>query len=136
MTKVREDQPVALEAGSRRRGDSLRRAIFEAVFDQLQTVGYANLTMDKVAAAAHTSKAVLYRRWASKDALVAEALLTASGRTSPRSAARAKTSWIMRVHGSTTCSMTISLTNPRSQPDSAVITWKAVPLVRVNADCM
>jgi len=77
VTKVREDQPVALEAGSRRRGDSLRRAIFEAVFDQLQTVGYANLTMDKVAAAAHTSKAVLYRRWASKDALVAEALLTA-----------------------------------------------------------
>jgi AcrR family transcriptional regulator len=71
------DQPVTLDAGSRRRGDTLRKAIFEAVFDQLQTVGYSNLTMDKVAAAAHTSKTVLYRRWTSKDALVTETLLTA-----------------------------------------------------------
>lgn len=77
MTKTTHDRPITLDAGSRRRGDTLRKAIFEAVFDQLQTVGYANLTMDKVAAAAHTSKTVLYRRWASKDALVTETILTA-----------------------------------------------------------
>lgn len=77
MTKAMQDQPAPLDAGSRRRGDILRKAIFEAVFDQLQTVGYSNLTMDKVAAAAHTSKTVLYRRWSSKDDLVTETLLTA-----------------------------------------------------------
>lgn len=59
---------------TRRRGDNLRKAIFEAVFEQLRTVGYANLTMDKVAAAAHTSKTVLYRRWSSKDGMINEAL--------------------------------------------------------------
>lgn len=58
----------------RRRGPVLHRAIFDAVFDQIQTVGYARLTMDRVAAAAGTSKAVLYRRWDSKEALVLDAL--------------------------------------------------------------
>jgi AcrR family transcriptional regulator len=69
--KVRSP-PVA--AATRRRGDALRHAIYDAVFDQLRTGGYANLTMDRVAAAAQTSKAVLYRRWASKEEMVAEAL--------------------------------------------------------------
>ncbi|MCM3884053.1 TetR/AcrR family transcriptional regulator [Frankia sp. R82] len=64
----------SVPAGARRRGDTLRRAIYEAVFDQLQTAGYASLTMERVAATAHTSKAVLYRRWASKEQMVAEAL--------------------------------------------------------------
>jgi AcrR family transcriptional regulator len=59
---------------TRRRGDNLRKAIFDAVFEQLQAVGYANLTMDKVAAAARTSKTVLYRRWATKDDMINEAL--------------------------------------------------------------
>lgn len=77
MAKTTRGRPVEFDAGLRRRGDALRKAIFEAVFDQLQTVGYSNLTMDKVAAAAHTSKTVLYRRWTSKDALVTDTLLTA-----------------------------------------------------------
>ncbi|MDT3445681.1 MULTISPECIES: TetR/AcrR family transcriptional regulator [unclassified Pseudofrankia] len=61
-------------AATRRRGDNLRKAIFDAVFEQMQAVGYANLTMDKVAAAARTSKTVLYRRWATKDDMIDEAL--------------------------------------------------------------
>ncbi|MCK9931175.1 TetR/AcrR family transcriptional regulator [Frankia sp. Mgl5] len=64
----------SLGPATRRRGDNLRKAIFEAVFEQLRTVGYANLTMDKVAAAARTSKTVLYRRWSSKDDMINEAL--------------------------------------------------------------
>jgi len=64
----------ATGAATRRRGANLRQAIFDAVFEQLQSVGYANLTMDKVAAAAHTSKTVLYRRWSSKDEMIIEAL--------------------------------------------------------------
>ncbi|EIV91717.1 TetR/AcrR family transcriptional regulator [Frankia sp. QA3] len=59
---------------TRRRGDALLRAIFDAVFDQLRTVGYANLTMDRVAAAAGTSKTVLYRRWSTKEDMIADAL--------------------------------------------------------------
>lgn len=65
---------AGLRPATRRRGDALRKAIFDAVFEQLRTVGYANLTMDNVAAAAHTSKTVLYRRWTSKDDMISEAL--------------------------------------------------------------
>jgi AcrR family transcriptional regulator len=59
---------------SRRRGAALERAIFDAVLDQLQTVGYVGLTMEGVAARAHTGKAALYRRWPRKEDLVVDAL--------------------------------------------------------------
>ncbi|WP_261560212.1 TetR/AcrR family transcriptional regulator [Frankia tisae] len=59
---------------TRRRGDALLRAIFDAVFDQLRSAGYANLTMEGVAAAAGTGKTVLYRRWATKEDMIADAL--------------------------------------------------------------
>jgi AcrR family transcriptional regulator len=58
----------------RRRGQNLERAIFDAVLDQLRTVGYAGLTMEGVAARAHTGKAALYRRWAGKEELVVDTL--------------------------------------------------------------
>jgi AcrR family transcriptional regulator len=59
---------------TRRRGQTLEHAIFNAVLDQLRTVGYAGLTMEGVAAGAHTGKAALYRRWASKDDLVVDTI--------------------------------------------------------------
>jgi AcrR family transcriptional regulator len=59
---------------TRRRGEILQRAIFDAVIDQLQAVGYVGLTMEGVAACAHTGKAALYRRWPSKEELVVDAL--------------------------------------------------------------
>ncbi|MER7006039.1 TetR/AcrR family transcriptional regulator [Dactylosporangium sp. NPDC000555] len=59
---------------TRRRGNELQQAIFDAVFDQIGAFGYARLTMDRVAVAAGTSKPVLYRRWDSKEALVLDAL--------------------------------------------------------------
>ncbi|MDN5727285.1 MAG: TetR family transcriptional regulator [Propionibacteriales bacterium] len=65
---------MAATVQSRRRGERLRRAIFEAVFDQLGQVGYARLSMEGVAAAAETGKAALYRRWDSKEELVRDAL--------------------------------------------------------------
>jgi AcrR family transcriptional regulator len=58
----------------RRRGQTLEHAIFDAVLDQLQTVGYVGLTMEGVAAGAHTGKAALYRRWPRKEDLVVDAL--------------------------------------------------------------
>ncbi|MCA6091923.1 TetR/AcrR family transcriptional regulator [Streptomyces sp. SCA3-4] len=58
----------------RRYGAELQAAIFEAVVGQLYEHGYQGVTMEGVAAAAQTGKAVLYRRWAGKDDLVLDAL--------------------------------------------------------------
>lgn len=62
------------EGGTRRRGEALLRAIFSAALDQLRDVGWRRLTMEGVAACAHTGKAALYRRWASKEDLVVAAI--------------------------------------------------------------
>ncbi|HEX5907738.1 MAG TPA: TetR/AcrR family transcriptional regulator [Propionibacteriaceae bacterium] len=58
----------------RRRGDVLNSAIFEATLDELAEVGYAKLTMEKVAARAGASKASVYRRWPSRMELVLDAV--------------------------------------------------------------
>jgi AcrR family transcriptional regulator len=58
----------------RRRGAVLEQAIFDAVFDQIQAVGLGSLTMEGIAARAHTGKAALYRRWNSVEDLVVDAL--------------------------------------------------------------
>ena len=67
MTKA----PTAV---SRRRGEELQRAVYEAAVAELIATGYGALTMDRVAARARCGKAVLYRRWPSKRELVLAAL--------------------------------------------------------------
>ena len=57
----------------RRRGDVLNSAIFEATLDELSEVGYAKLTMERVAARAGASKASVYRRWPSRMELALDA---------------------------------------------------------------
>ncbi|MEV1063123.1 TetR/AcrR family transcriptional regulator [Streptomyces sp. NPDC050263] len=52
----------------------LERAILDAALEQLGTVGWNGLTMEGVAAGAQTGKAAVYRRWPSKEDLVADAL--------------------------------------------------------------
>ena len=64
----------AQAASLRRRGAVLERAILDAALDQLSTVGWNGLTMEGVAAGAQTGKAAVYRRWPSKEDLVADAL--------------------------------------------------------------
>ncbi|HET6737281.1 MAG TPA: helix-turn-helix domain-containing protein, partial [Kribbella sp.] len=54
---------------TRRRGAALEEAILRAAVEELQEVGYRELTMDGVAARAGTSKNVIYRRWPSRAAL-------------------------------------------------------------------
>jgi AcrR family transcriptional regulator len=66
------DAPAQTPA--RRRGAVLERAILDAALDQLSTVGWNGLTMEGVAAGAQTGKAAVYRRWSSKEDLVADAL--------------------------------------------------------------
>lgn len=62
---------------SRRRGEVLERALYEATLAELAEVGYGGLTMEGIAARAHTGKAALYRRWCSKHDLVHGALVSA-----------------------------------------------------------
>lgn len=62
-------------AGSRRRGSVLEEAILEATIAELKAVGYANLTMEHVAARAGAGKASLYKRWPTRASLVRAALM-------------------------------------------------------------
>ena len=48
---------------TRRRGDTLTESIYQAVEDIIKPEGYTNLTFQKIAQAARTSRTVLYRRW-------------------------------------------------------------------------
>lgn len=73
VTPHREAAP-AQAASARRRGAVLERAILDATLEQLGTVGWNALTMEGVAIAAQTGKAAVYRRWPSKEGLVADAL--------------------------------------------------------------
>jgi AcrR family transcriptional regulator len=65
------DRPVA----TRRRGAALEAALLDAAWNELQSVGYAKLTMERVADRAQTSRAVIYRRWSSRHELVIAAML-------------------------------------------------------------
>jgi AcrR family transcriptional regulator len=77
MVTPREAAGPTKPAALRRRGSVLERAILDAALEQLSTVGWAGLTMEGVAAGAQTGKAAVYRRWPSKQALVADALQSA-----------------------------------------------------------
>ncbi len=55
---------------TRRRGPLLEEAILDAAWEQLVDAGYAGFTFEGVASRAKTSKAVLYRRWPDKEALL------------------------------------------------------------------
>lgn len=61
--------------GQRKRGAALEDAILEATFAELSEVGYTALTVEAVAARAHTGKASIYRRWPTKAQLVLDAML-------------------------------------------------------------
>ena len=62
-------------AATRRRGAALEGALLDAAWTELQSAGYAKLTMERVADRAQTSRAVIYRRWPSRHELVIAALL-------------------------------------------------------------
>lgn len=66
--------PASEPVRRRRHGERLESALLAAAWDELVEVGYARLTMGSVAARAHTSESVLYRRWPNKDQLVIAAL--------------------------------------------------------------
>src|SRR5258708_15520379 len=57
-----------------------RAAIFEATLADLALRGYADLSFDAIAVQAGVHKATIYRRWRSKDELVAAAFMDAAER--------------------------------------------------------
>ncbi|MFI9380751.1 TetR/AcrR family transcriptional regulator [Kutzneria sp. NPDC052558] len=59
---------------SRRRGQELEDALYQATLAELVEVGYGRLTMEGVAARARTGKAAVYRRWSTRQALVLDAV--------------------------------------------------------------
>lgn len=60
---------------ARRHGAELDTAIRSAVLELLAAHGPDGVTMEAVAAAAHTSKPVLYRRWPDRRALLRDTLM-------------------------------------------------------------
>jgi AcrR family transcriptional regulator len=59
---------------TRRRGATLENALLDAAWAELQSSGYAKLTMERIAERAGTSRAVIYRRWRNRPELVIAAL--------------------------------------------------------------
>jgi AcrR family transcriptional regulator len=59
---------------SRRRGNALIEAIYLATLDELARTSFAELSFDRIATAAGTGKAALYRRWSTPEELVLAAL--------------------------------------------------------------
>ena len=62
------------EPRRRRRGQELEAELLDAAWCETADVGYANLTMESVAARARTGAAVLYRRWSNKEELLIAAM--------------------------------------------------------------
>ena len=58
----------------RRRGKALEDAVLDAAWSELLGGGYASFTMEAVAARAHTSRPVLYRRWQNRADLAIAAI--------------------------------------------------------------
>ena len=76
MRQPRSRRPGPAKAPStRRRGKVLEEAIHAAVLELVVEQGAAGVTMEAVAARAATSKAVLYRRWEDRGALLRETLV-------------------------------------------------------------
>ena len=73
--------PVEGRRPGRPRDVRADRAILEATLDLVGETGLAGLTVDAVAARAGVGKATIYRRWASKEALVLHAWQECVART-------------------------------------------------------
>ena len=59
----------------RPRSEASHQAIIEATLELLTEAGYGSLTMEAVRTRAGVGKATIYRRWASKEELVRDAIV-------------------------------------------------------------
>jgi AcrR family transcriptional regulator len=61
----------------------VRAAVLEATLDELTVCGWAGLSIAKIATRAGVHKTAIYRRWPTKGALLADALLDGSAELEP-----------------------------------------------------
>ncbi|MCX4096405.1 TetR/AcrR family transcriptional regulator [Nocardia sp. alder85J] len=73
-TRAADTMSADRRGGTRRRGNDLEDAVYEAALDELAEVGYERLTMDRIAKRARTGKTSVYRRWPTRADLVLDAL--------------------------------------------------------------
>jgi AcrR family transcriptional regulator len=64
-------------AKGRRRSETSRKAILDATYELLKTVGFHQMSIEGVAARAGVGKATIYRWWRSKGVLAVEAFMEA-----------------------------------------------------------
>jgi AcrR family transcriptional regulator len=79
MIVVQESPSVRASRGGRPRDPSRDGVIRAAIMRLLADVGYGALTMDAVAAEAGVGKATIYRRWRTKQDLVADTITELNG---------------------------------------------------------
>jgi AcrR family transcriptional regulator len=75
MSSQKEPTRAHRHRHGRRLDPSRDTAILRAALEGLAELGYDRLSMDEIAASAHAGKGALYRRWPSKAALVADAIV-------------------------------------------------------------
>jgi AcrR family transcriptional regulator len=74
-SETERSAPTRRPAGSKRRLDrSLDAAILDATLTGVAEQGYDRLSMDDIASRAGVGKAAIYRRWPSKEVVVADAI--------------------------------------------------------------
>lgn len=83
MTTTKRETTHPVSRAGRPRDPSLDQAILRAALDGLADLGYDRLSMDEIAARAHTGKGALYRRWPSKAAVVVAAMIAWREQTVP-----------------------------------------------------
>ena len=81
MKVVNGEEIMRQASSSRRRGDRLTESIYEATIEIIRTEGYTNLTFQKIARLAKTSRTVLYRRWATPLDMIHEMIAYRSSQT-------------------------------------------------------
>jgi AcrR family transcriptional regulator len=69
--------PSTTTPQGRRRSETSRKAILDATYDLLKTVGFHQMSIEGVAARAGVGKATVYRWWSSKGVLAVEAFMEA-----------------------------------------------------------
>jgi AcrR family transcriptional regulator len=69
--------PSTTALQGRRRSEASRKAILDATYELLKTVGFHQMSIEGVASRAGVGKATIYRWWSSKGVLAVEAFMEA-----------------------------------------------------------
>lgn len=81
MSERSPAHPGTVRAGGRTR--AVRDAVLRAALEELAASSFAELTVERIAARAGIHKTTVYRRWASKEGVLAEAIADLVGREIP-----------------------------------------------------